>query len=165
MRTGKMVRIAARAIDDDRRIPMAKTEDGTLSKEEREALKARTAELRRQSKGGNKKERDRQDVLDAIEGLPEPDKSLAQMVHEVVSETAPDLDPKTWYGFPSYARDGKVLVFFQQASKFDERYSTLGFQTIANLDDGDMWPTSYAVVADTPKVRKQIAELVAKAVS
>lgn len=143
----------------------AKADDRTLSKEEREALKARTAELRRQSKGGNKTERDRQDVLDAIEGLPEPDKSLAHMVHEVVSETAPDLDPKTWYGFPSYARDGKVLVFFQQASKFDERYSTLGFQTIANLDDGDMWATSYAVVADTPAVRQQIAELVAKAVS
>jgi uncharacterized protein YdhG (YjbR/CyaY superfamily) len=142
-----------------------KTDEATLSKEEREALKARTAELRRQAKGGNKKERDRQDVLDTIEGLPEPDKSLAQMVHEVVSETAPDLDPKTWYGFPSYARDGKVLVFFQQAAKFDERYATLGFQTNANLDDGDMWATSFAVIADTPEVRARIAELVVKAVS
>ncbi|WP_347755472.1 hypothetical protein [Agrococcus sp. ProA11] len=142
-------------------------DDSTLSAAERKALKERTAELRKQSgrKGGNKKERELQDVLDAIEGLPEPDKALAQMVHEVVSEVAPDLDPKTWYGFPSYARDGKVLVFFQQASKFDERYSTLGFQTIANLDDGDMWATAFAVVADTPDVRKRIAALVTKAVS
>ncbi|MCR8671436.1 hypothetical protein [Agrococcus sp. HG114] len=144
---------------------MAEHDEATLSKEERAALKARTAELRRQAKGGNKKERDRQDVIEAIEALPEPDKTLAEMVHEVVSEVAPDLDPKTWYGFPSYARDGKVLVFFQQASKFDERYSTLGFQTNANLDDGDMWPTSYAVIADTPAVREQIAALVTKAVS
>ncbi len=141
--------------------------DDTLSDVEREAVKQRAAELRKQSsrKGGSKKEKDRQDAIEAIEGLPEPDKALAQMVHEVVSEVAPDLDPKTWYGFPSYARDGKVLVFFQQASKFDERYSTLGFQTIANLDDGDMWPTSYALIADTPAVRKRIAELVTKAIA
>ncbi|GAA1423973.1 hypothetical protein [Agrococcus citreus] len=141
--------------------------DDKLSDVEREAVKQRAAELRKQSsrKGGSKKEKDRQDAIEAIEGLPEPDKALAQMVHEVVSEVAPDLDPKTWYGFPSYARDGKVLVFFQQASKFDERYSTLGFQTIANLDDGDMWPTSYALIADTPAVRKRIAELVTKAIA
>ncbi|WP_405218894.1 iron chaperone [Agrococcus sp. Ld7] len=142
-------------------------DDSKLSAAERKALKERTAELRKQSgrKGGNRKERELQDAIEAIEALPEPDKALAQMVHEVVSEVAPDLDPKTWYGFPSYARDGKVLVFFQQASKFDERYSTLGFQTIANLDDGDMWATSYAVMADTPDVRKRIAALVTKAVS
>ena len=90
-------------------------QDDTLSDVEREAVKQRAAELRAQSsrKGAGKKEKDRQDVLDVIEGLPEPDKGLAQMVHEVVSEVAPDLDPKTWYGFPSYARDGKVLVFFR----------------------------------------------------
>ena len=142
-------------------------QDDMLSDVEREAVKQRAAELRAQSsrKGAGKKEKDRQDVLDVIDGLPEPDKGLAQMVHEVVSEVAPDLDPKTWYGFPSYARDGKVLVFFQQASKFDERYSTLGFQTNANLDEGAMWPTSYALVSDTPEVRERIAALVRQAIS
>ena len=141
-------------------------DDSTLSAAERKALKERTAELRKQSgrKGGNKKERELQDALDAIERLPEPDKALAQMVHEVVTATAPDLDPKTWYGFPSYARDGKVLAFFQQASKFGTRYSTLGFQDIAALDDGEMWPTVHAVTADTAEVRARIEQLVRKAV-
>lgn len=141
-------------------------DDSTLSAAERKALKDRTAELRKQSsrKGGNKKERELQDALDAIEGLPEPDKALAQMVHQVVTAAAPELDPKTWYGFPSYARDGKVLAFFQQASKFGTRYSTLGFQDIAALDDGDMWPTVFAVTADNPEVRARIEQLIRKAV-
>src|SRR5690606_32253325 len=105
-------------------------DDGKLSDFEKQALKERTAELRKQAgrKGGSKKEKDLQDVLDTIAGLPEPDKAIAQMIHEVVTEVAPELDPKTWYGFPAYARDGKVLVFYQQASKFDARYGTLGFQ-------------------------------------
>jgi len=139
--------------------------EDTLSDVERAAVKQRAAELKKQAsrKGGTKKERELQDALEAIDGLPEPDRSIAQMVHEVVTEVAPQLDPKTWYGFPSYAKDGKVVVFFQQASKFDSRYGTLGFQDIAALDDGDMWPTSYAVVADTPAVRERVAELVRRA--
>ncbi|MET4098874.1 uncharacterized protein YdhG (YjbR/CyaY superfamily) [Agrococcus sp. UYP10] len=139
--------------------------DDTLSDVERTAVKQRAAELKKQAsrKGGTKKERELQDALEAIDGLPEPDKSIAQMVHEVVTEVAPQLDPKTWYGFPSYAKDGKVVVFFQQASKFDSRYGTLGFQDIAALDDGDMWPTSYALIADTPAVRERVAELVRRA--
>ncbi|MGY3127416.1 uncharacterized protein YdhG (YjbR/CyaY superfamily) [Agrococcus sp. UYP33] len=139
--------------------------DDTLSDVERKAVKQRAAELKKQAsrKGGTKKERELQDALEAIDGLPEPDKSIAQMVHEVVTEVAPQLDPKTWYGFPSYAKDGKVVVFFQQASKFDSRYGTLGFQDIAALDDGDMWPTSYALIADTPAVRERVAELVRRA--
>ncbi|MCH1881756.1 hypothetical protein [Agrococcus sp. ARC_14] len=141
-------------------------DDGKLSDFEKQALKERTAELRKQAgrKGGSKKEKDLQDVLDTIAGLPEPDKQIAQMIHEVVTEVAPELDPKTWYGFPAYARDGKVLVFYQQASKFDARYGTLGFQDIASLDDGAMWPASFAVVEVTDAVRKQIAQLVTKAV-
>lgn len=140
-------------------------DDSTLSAAERKALKERTAELRKQSgrKGGTKKERELQDALDAIAGLPEPDKALAQMVHEVVTAAAPELDPKTWYGFPSYARDGKVLAFFQQASKFGSRYSTLGFQDTAALDEGDMWPTVFAVTADTPEVRARIEQLIRSA--
>ncbi|WP_306233803.1 iron chaperone [Agrococcus beijingensis] len=145
---------------------MATEDDGTLSAEERKALKERTAELRKQAsrKGGNKKEKDLQDVVDTIAALPEPDKQIAQMIHEVVTEVAPSLDPKTWYGFPAYARDGKVLVFYQQASKFDARYGTLGFQDNASLDDGPMWPASFAIVEVTDAVRKQVGELVKKAV-
>lgn len=142
-------------------------DDGKLSDFEKQALKERTAELRKQAgrKGGSKKEKDLQDVIETIEGLPEPDKQIAQMIHEVVTEVAPELDPKTWYGFPAYARDGKVLVFYQQASKFDARYGTLGFQDNAALDDGDMWAASYAVVGVTDAVRTKIAELVKKAVA
>lgn len=142
-------------------------DDGKLSDFEKQALKERTAELRKQAgrKGGSKKEKDLQDVIETIEGLPEPDKQIAQMIHEVVTEVAPELDPKTWYGFPAYARDGKVLVFYQQASKFDARYGTLGFQDNAALDDGDMWAASYAVVNVTDAVRTKIAELVKKAVA
>ncbi|SDS03406.1 hypothetical protein [Agrococcus carbonis] len=141
-------------------------DDGTLSDFERKALKERTAELRKQAgrKGGNKKEKDLQDVLDTIRDLPEPDKGIAQMIHEVVTEVAPELDPKTWYGFPAYAKDGKVLVFYQQASKFEARYGTLGFQDNAMLDDGPMWPASYAIVEVTDAVRTTVAELVRKAV-
>jgi uncharacterized protein YdhG (YjbR/CyaY superfamily) len=141
-------------------------DDGTLSDFERKALKERTAELRKQAsrKGGSKKEKDLQDVLDTIRDLPEPDKAIAQMIHEVVTEAAPELDAKTWYGFPAYAKDGKVLVFYQQASKFDARYGTLGFQDNAMLDDGAMWPASYAIVEVTDAVRTKVAELVKKAV-
>lgn len=142
-------------------------DDGKLSDFEKQALKERTAELRKQAgrKGGSKKEKDLQDVLETIAGLPEPDKAIAQMIHDVVTEVAPELDPKTWYGFPAYARDGKVLVFYQQASKFDARYGTLGFQDNAMLDDGPMWPASYAIVEVTDAVRGQVGELVKKAVA
>lgn len=140
-------------------------DDGKLSDFERQALKERTAELRKQSsrKGGSKKEKDLQDVLETIEGLPPEDKALAQMVHEVVTEVAPQLDPKTWYGFPAYARDGKIVVFFSQSSKWKARYSTIGFEEQAQLDDGDMWPVGYALIAPTDAVRQQVARLVKKA--
>lgn len=139
--------------------------DDTLSAAERAAVKQRAAELKRQAgrSGGSKHERERQDCLDAIAGLPEPDREIAQMVHDIVTEVAPDLAPKTWYGFPSYARDGKVLVFYQQASKFGTRYGTLGFQDQAALDDGELWPASYAVVGTSTATRERIAELVRKA--
>ena len=141
--------------------------DDTLSDVERTAVKQRAAELKKQAsrKGGTKKERELQDALEAIDGLPEPDRSIAQMVHEVVTEVAPQLDPKTWYGFPSYAKDGKVVVFFQQASKFGTRYGTVSFDEPANLDDGEMWPVSFAVTSASDAVRARVAELVQKAVS
>lgn len=139
--------------------------DDTLSKAERDAVQQRAAELKKQAgrKGGSKKEKDLQDCVEAIAGLPEPDRAIAQMVHEVVTEVAPDLDAKTWYGFPSYARDGKVLVFYQQASKFDSRYGTLGFQDQAALDDGELWPASYALIGTSKATRERVAELVKKA--
>lgn len=145
---------------------MASDDDGKLSYFEKQALKDRTAELRKQAgrKGSKKKEKDLQDVLDTIRDLPEPDKAIAQMIHEVVTEVAPELDPKTWYGFPAYARDGKVIVFYQQASKFGERYGTLGSQGDAALDDGDMWATSFAIVKVTDAVRAQVETFVKKAV-
>jgi uncharacterized protein YdhG (YjbR/CyaY superfamily) len=94
------------------------------------------------------------------------DRALAERVHATVTATAPQLSPKTWYGMPAYANaDGKVVVFFQDAGKFSSRYSTLGFQDTANLDDGDMWPASYALVTWSPAVEQKVAELVRAAVS
>jgi uncharacterized protein YdhG (YjbR/CyaY superfamily) len=104
------------------------------------------------------------DVLAKIAEMPEADRELAQRVHEIVLETAPGLTPKTWYGMPAYARDGKIVCFFQAASKFKARYATLGFDESANLDDGSMWPVSYAITALTPANEARIAELVKQAV-
>lgn len=142
-------------------------QDDKLSDVERAAVKQRAAEVRKQAsrKGASKKEKDRQDVLDTIKGLKGSDKSIAQMLHDIVSEVAPDLDPKTYYGFPAYARDGKVVVFFQPASKFKTRYGTLAFDEPANLDDGEMWATSFAVTSTSDDIRKRVTTLVTQAVS
>ena len=142
------------------------TQDDKLSAAERAAVKQRAAELRKQAsrKGGSKKERDRQDVIDTIAGLAGTDQAIARMLDEIVTEVAPDLDPKTYYGFPAYARDGKIVVFFQPASKFKTRYGTLAFDEAANLDEGDMWPTSFAVTSTSDEIRKRVTELVKRAV-
>ncbi len=142
-------------------------DDSTFSAAERAAMKQRAAELKTQAKNGKgsaKKQKEAQACLDAIAALPEPDKTIAERFHVAVTETAPHLDPKTWYGFPSYARDGKVLTFFQPASKFDTRYATIGFDESAALDDGDLWPTSFAVIEYTDSVDSKIRALVKKAV-
>ncbi|MCQ9165852.1 MULTISPECIES: hypothetical protein [unclassified Arthrobacter] len=137
-----------------------------LSKEEREAVKQRAAELRAQEKAGKNRAAGEQAVREAIAALPEADRLLAEGIDRIVSEVAPHLVPKTWYGFPSYANDeGKVVVFFKAASKFTSRYATLGFEEAANLDDGDLWVTSFAVLALTPETEKKIAEYVRKAAS
>ena len=105
-------------------------------------------------------------LLAKIAALREPDRSLARRVHAIVKANAPELESKTWYGMPAYAnKDGKVVCFFQDAAKFKYRYSTLGFQDAANLDDGEMWPTSYALMKLTPADEKRIGALVKKAVS
>lgn len=133
----------------------------TFSAAERAAMKARALELRAQA---NQQTGEKM-VLAAIARLPEPDRSLAKKVHAIVRKTAPHLIPKTWYGFPAYANtDGKIICFFQYASKFKTRYSTLGFQDAAKLDAGTLWPVVYAVTRITPAVEKQIIALVKQAV-
>jgi len=144
----------------------AKTETDGFSAEERAAMKNRAAELRAEGKKGAKKADGLQAVLDAIAGMAPEDRALAERVHVTVTSVAPDLTPKTWYGMPAYAdADGKVVVFFQDSGKFKYRYSTLGFQEAANLDDGDIWPVSYALEAWSPTVEKKVAELVKAAIS
>jgi uncharacterized protein YdhG (YjbR/CyaY superfamily) len=144
----------------------SKTTSDGFSAAERAAMKERAAELRAEGKKGAKAADGLQAVLDAIAKMAPEDRALAERVHVTVTEAAPGLAPKTWYGMPAYANaDGKVVVFFQDAGKFKYRYSTLGFQDLANLDDGDIWPTSYAVQAWSPKVEKKVAELVSAAIS
>jgi uncharacterized protein YdhG (YjbR/CyaY superfamily) len=140
--------------------------DEGFSAAERDAMKQRSAELREQAKGGRgsaKKEREAQACLDAITALAGTDRSVAERLHAVVTEEAPHLDPKTWYGFPSYARDGKVVVFYQPASKFGTRYGTVGFSEDARLDDGVLWPTAFAVLAVDDEVDRRLRELVRRA--
>lgn len=140
---------------------MADTRSG-FSADERAAMKQRAEELRTTKglKGADKRAKELEACVAAIDALTGLDGEVATLLHRVVTEVAPQLDPKTWYGFPSYARDGKVVVFYQPASKFATRYGTVGFQEDALLDDGDMWATSFAVVAMTPAVEKTLRALV-----
>ena len=144
----------------------AKTESDGFTAEERAAMKARAAELRAEGKQGAKKADGLQAVLDSIAKMAPEDRALAERVHVTVTAIAPHLSPKTWYGMPAYAdTDGKVVVFFKDAGKFKYRYSTLGFEEAANLDDGDMWPVSYALQKWSAVVEKKVVELVKAAVS
>jgi len=142
-----------------------KSSDG-FTAQERAAMKERAAELRAEGRKGAKKADGLQAVLDRIAEMAPEDRALAERVHAAVTSTAPQLMAKTWYGMPAYANDdGKVVVFFQDAGKFDYRYSTLGFQDAANLDDGDMWPASFALIKWSPAVEKKVVKLVKTAVS
>ncbi len=141
------------------------TSDG-FTAEERAAMKQRAAELRAEGRKGAKKADGLQAVLDSIAAMSPEDRALAERVHVAVTTHAPALSPKTWYGMPAYANaEDKVVVFFQNAGKFNYRYSTLGFQDAARLDDGDVWPVTYALQTWTPEVEKQVVGLVRKAVS
>ena len=128
--------------------------------EERAAMRERARELKRSGKADGESE-----VLAKIAEMPEADRVKAERLHAIVKATAPELSPKTWYGMPAYAKDGKVVCFFQSAAKFKTRYSTLGFSDQANLDDGNMFPTSFALKELTAAEEKRIAALVKKAVS
>ena len=129
-------------------------------------MKERAAELRAEGRKGAKKADGLQAVLDRIAQMAPDDREIAERVHVTVTATAPELSPKTWYGMPAYANaDGKVVVFFQDSGKFSYRYSTLGFQDTANLDDGDLWPVAFALMAWGPEVEKKVVELVKAAAS
>ncbi len=144
----------------------SKTESEGFTAEERAAMKQRAAELRAEGKKGAKKADGLEAVLASIAKMAPEDRALAERVHTTVTATAPELSPKTWYGMPAYAdADGKVVVFFQDSGKFKYRYSTLGFQETAHLDDGDLWPVAYALQKWTPVVEKKIAGLVQAAIS
>ena len=135
--------------------------------EERAAMQERARELKAARRGSRAGKGDGESELRAkIAEMAEPDRTLAERVHAIVMASAPDLAPKTWYGMPAYAnRDGKIVCFFQAASKFKVRYATLGFQPDANLDEGAMWPTSFALLELTPEVEARIAALAKRAVS
>src|SRR4051812_14652072 len=144
----------------------AKNQSDGFSAEERAAMKERAAELRAEGRKGAKRADGLQALLDRIAEMAPDDRVLAERVHVTVTATAPELSPKTWYGMPAYANaDGKVVVFFQDAGKFSYRYSTLGFQDSAKLDDGDLWPVSYALRQWSPEVEKRVVQLVKAAIS
>lgn len=131
--------------------------------EERAAMREAAAEAKRAAKRGADSAAGEADVLAKIAEMPEPDRSMAARIHEIVKAAAPALVSKTWYGMPAYTKDGKSICFFQAASKFNVRYSTFGFQPDARLDDGAMWANAYAVLELTPEVEERIASLVRQA--
>jgi uncharacterized protein YdhG (YjbR/CyaY superfamily) len=143
------------------------SQDG-FTAEERAAMKERAAELKgaaRRGSGAKKAEADEKDCLAKIAEMPDADRVIAEGLHAIVTTNAPDLAPKTWYGMPAYARDGKVVVFFKPAAKFKVRYAEVGFNEWAHLDDGVMWPTAFAVTAMDADVEQALIALVTKAVS
>jgi uncharacterized protein YdhG (YjbR/CyaY superfamily) len=137
-----------------------------FSAEERAAMQARSSAARAEGKNGAKKADGLRALLDAIAKMTDEDRAVAERVHMTVTAQAPDLAPRTWYGMPAYANaDGKVVLSLKNSGKFGQRYSSLEFQDPADLDDGDVWPISYAIRKWTPSVEKKVAELVATAVS
>jgi uncharacterized protein YdhG (YjbR/CyaY superfamily) len=138
----------------------AKTSKG-FTAEERAAMKERAQELKVEARKADGESA----VLAKIAEMPEPDRAMARRLHEIIKASAPALSPKTWYGMPAYAKDGKVVCYFTAASKFKSRYATFGFNDAANLDEGAMWPTSFALTELTAAEEKRISALVKKAVS
>ncbi|WP_431677296.1 iron chaperone [Kitasatospora sp. KL5] len=143
------------------------TFDG-FTADEREAMKEHAKELKAAARRGSRAEKAAETeaaVLEKIAEMQESDRTMAERIHAVVKAGAPELAPKLWYGMPAYAKDGKVVCFFQSAQKFKTRYATFGFSDLANLDDGTMWPTTYALADLTPADEARLADLVKRAVS
>ena len=137
-----------------------------FSEEERAALKETAAETRKRRRPGHTRTDDEAEVLTKIAEMPEADRMLAERVHTIIRQNAPNLAPRTWYGMPAYANDaGKIICFFQPAAKFKARYATLGFNDAAALDKGAMWPTAFALTAMTSQTEEQITSLIRRAVS
>ena len=136
----------------------------TFSAEEKAAMKERAKELKAEARANKNKAEAESDLLAKIAEMPASDRHLAERIHAIVTANAPDLLPKTWYGMPAYARDGKIVCFFTSADKFKSRYATFGFNEDANLDDGNMWPTSFALTKLTAAEEAKIGKLVKKAV-
>ena len=151
--------------EDDESAKNTDTAAKGFTAEERAAMKERARELKAEARANQDREAGERDLLAKIAEMPKADRVLAERFHAIVTATAPDLMPKTWYGMPAYARDGKVVCFFKSADKFKSRYATIGFEESAHLDDGTMWQTSFAVTKLTPADEKKIAALVKKAVS
>ncbi|MCW5937844.1 MAG: DUF1801 domain-containing protein [Fimbriimonadaceae bacterium] len=142
---------------------MAKKEE--FSAEEKAAMKARAKELKAEAKAGKSREEGEKQLLEAVDEMEGKDREMSERLHAIISAAAPDLTPKTWYGMPAYAnKDGKTVVFFRAAGKFKERYMTLGFNELANLDEGNMWPTSFALTDLTKAEEDRVTALVKKAV-
>ncbi len=133
--------------------------------EEQAAMKERAKELKAEARANKNKAEGENDVLAKIAEMPEPERAMAKRLHEIIKASAPVLSPKTWYGMPAYAKDGKVVCFFQSAHKFNTRYSSFGFSDAANLDEGALWPTSFALKELTATEEARISALVKKAVS
>jgi len=140
-----------------------KTSKG-FTAEERAAMKERAKELKAEARANKDKAEGESDVLAKIAEMPESDRAMAERLHAIIKASAPDLSPRTWYGMPAYAKDGKVVCFFQSADKFKARYATFGFNDAANLDEGALWPTSFALKELTPADEATIGKLVKKAV-
>ncbi len=136
-----------------------------FSKDEKAAMRERAKELKAESRRSSDRAEGQRDLLAKIAEMPAPDRAMAERIHAIVTAAAPDLDPKTWYGMPAYAKNGKLVCFFKAASKFDSRYATFGFEEAAKLDDGTMWPTSYALTELTAADEAKIGALVKKAAS
>lgn len=140
--------------------PAAAKQSGSFTADEKAAMRERAQELKAQAR----KEDGAKAVLAKIAEMPEPDRAMAERLHQIITASAPELSPKTWYGMPAYARNDKIVCFFQSADKFKARYATLGFNDEARLDDGAMWPTSFALVRLNTDVESTVAALVRKAV-
>jgi len=161
-----MLRVRGDTAEEGAMSPKKATQKSTgFTDEERAAMKERARELKAEERLNKDRKAGERALLEKVAEMPEPDRTMAQRIHAIVTASAPALMPKTWYGMPAYARDGKVVCYFQNASKFDSRYATFGFNDTANLDEGAMWPTSFALKKLTAADESRIAELVKRAVS